>query len=168
MNKRWITIFVWLIAAAGCSQDPPTVSGTITLDGKPLKMAVDTRGTVVFRPTSGQGSIATGLLDADGNYQLATGSSLEVPAGNYEIAVSIVQLVPNAGSAEPMSERISPAKYASAGESGLRAEVTLGENTLNFDLKSDANAADPSAASVQALQSQGSVIQQDAGSEPDR
>jgi hypothetical protein len=133
------TVGVLLLGLSGCQQTPATVSGSVTFDGKPLSIAADSRGTVVFQPVSGQGTTPSGLLDSTGHYRLATGGSSEISPGEYNVAISVAQLLPPAEGAEQGAKRITPAKYASAGESGLKAKVLPGENRLSFDLASNAD-----------------------------
>jgi hypothetical protein len=84
--------------------------------------------------------MATGLIDAAGHFSLATGGSREVAPGKYQVAVSVVQLAPKVEDAEQGTELITPAKYASAHESDLEANVAPGEeNRLSFNLVSDAD-----------------------------
>jgi hypothetical protein len=139
MLRRLFSICVVLVAADGCQRGLTTVAGTVTLDKRPLCVDSDARGTVVFQPRSGQGAIATGLLDPTGHFQLATGASIEILPGKYNVSVSVVQLLPKSEQAEQGAESITPAKYASTRESGLQADVLPGENQLNFDLTSSAD-----------------------------
>src|SRR5262245_50696016 len=44
-----------VLALVGCQQEPTTVKGLVTLDGKPLVIHDGMRGTVVFQPTSAEG-----------------------------------------------------------------------------------------------------------------
>jgi hypothetical protein len=127
-----------LVLAAGCQQRRATVDGAVTVDGKPLSIASDARGTVVFHPSGGEGTTLTGLLDAGGKFRLATGASSEIAPGKYQVAVSIVRLLPKSDEAEQGAERITPVHYASPEESGLEANVVAGENHLRFNLESEA------------------------------
>src|SRR5262245_32564979 len=139
MYLRLITICVMCVTAIGCQEQPTTVSGKVTLDGKPLAIGPDARGTVIFQPAGGQGSMATGLLDPTGHFELATGASTEIAPGKYQVAVSVARLLPPSEQAEQSAERITPARYASASDSGLAADVTPGENRVSFDLASGAD-----------------------------
>src|SRR5262245_59216763 len=136
MYLRLITICVMCVTAIGCQEQPTTVTGKVTLDGKPLAIGSDARGTVIFQPAGGQGSMATGLLDPTGHFQLATGASTEIAPGKYQVAVSVARLLPPSEQAEQGAERVTPARYASTSDSGLAAEVAPGENRVSFDLVS--------------------------------
>jgi len=131
-------------AWAGCQKQPTTVSGAVTMDGQPLKIPSDARGTVVFQPDGGTGTMATGLLDATGHFNLATGSSTEVAEGKYYVTVSVSQLLPKTDGEEQGTKFITPAKYASARDSGLTANVRSGVNQVSFDLISDHDDANTS------------------------
>jgi hypothetical protein len=138
-----------LIVMAGCQPKPGTVAGVVTLDGKPISLTSDSRGTVVFQPTGGKGTMATGLLDPAGRFELGTGAMHEVAPGKYQVAISIVELLPATDHAEQAGKRVTPAKYASAIDSGLQAEVVPGLNEFKFDLDSaeaDATPSPPAAA----------------------
>ena len=126
-----------LLVVEGCQQRPTTVSGTVTLDGKPLTISPDTRGTIVFNPDGGRGTVATGLLDTTGHFDLATGSSNVIAPGAYHVTVSVARLLPNPDQGEQGSQLVTPSKYASARESGLAATVAPGKNLLSFNLQSD-------------------------------
>jgi hypothetical protein len=131
-----LAICVASILSAGCQQRPTTVSGTVTLDGRQLTIPSDARGTVVFQPNGGRGTMATGLLDPTGHFELATGSSREVAPGKYYVTISVAQLLAKTDQEEQGTRLITPVKYASGSESGLAADVKPGENKLNFYLNS--------------------------------
>jgi hypothetical protein len=143
-----------LIVAGGCQQRPTTVSGTVTLDGRSLNVASDTRGTVVFQPDGGLGTVATGLIDTTGHFELATGSSKEIAPGDYYVTVSVAKLLPKSDQGEQGSQLVTPAKYSSARESGLVAKVQPGENHLKFELNSSEDSGGSSAPSSTSDKSQ--------------
>jgi hypothetical protein len=128
-----------LLGASGCQRTPATVSGLVTLDGKVLSIASDSRGTIVFQPVGGQGTTATGLLDSSGHFKLATGASSDIAPGKYKVAVSVVQLVPRSEGAEQGAKIITPVKYASANTSGFNADVSPATNEFRFDMSSSAD-----------------------------
>jgi hypothetical protein len=133
-----------LVMFAGCRPRLTSVSGTVTLDGKPLSISRDTQGTVIFEPDGGQGTVATGLLDSSGHFNLGVGGSFEIPTGKYYVAISISRMLPKTDQGENQNaEFLAPRKYASTTESGLRATVVSGENNFDFDLKSDAENSAP-------------------------
>jgi hypothetical protein len=143
-------VFLLLIVTDGCQERPTTVSGSITIDGRPLTVPADARGTVVFQPDGGHGTMATGLLDSTGHFNLATGSSPEVAEGKYYVTVSVAQLLPKVENEERSAKLITPAKYTSPQESGLEIEVKPGANQVTFDLVTstdEGNANSPSSSS---------------------
>src|SRR5450432_2642920 len=91
---RLLAAGLWLLVAIGCQEKPTTVTGTVTLDGKSLSIADDARGTIVFQPEGGQGTTVTGIIGAAGIFKLASGASSNVAPGKYQVAVSVVQLLP--------------------------------------------------------------------------
>ena len=121
----------------GCQPNPNTVTGTVLLDGKVVTTGSNSRGTVVFEPASGEGTIATGLLDSGGRFKLATGALPEVMPGKYQVSVSVVELLPATEQSERSVRPISPSKYASTANSGLQATVAPGANDFTFDLASE-------------------------------
>ncbi len=134
----------------GCGPGGPalgTVSGVVTLDGKPV-----TDGLITFSPEGG-GPTATGTTDATGKYELISGDRKGAPVGKHKVTVTTLQkaeAVPEvrsdspeyakmaAGgggdySKQPPKEKI-PAKYNTATE--LTQEVKSGSNEINLELKS--------------------------------
>ncbi|MFH1300279.1 MAG: carboxypeptidase-like regulatory domain-containing protein [Planctomycetota bacterium] len=117
---------------AGCSgggADTPElgrVSGTITLDGKPLSSA-----TITFEPKSGAPSV--GMTDDSGHYELAYNPDTKgaVP-GQHTVRISKFG---EPGSPNDTVDQV-PAKFNK--NSKQTAEVKPGENTINFDLDSKA------------------------------
>jgi hypothetical protein len=129
--------FLLLMVTNGCRERPTSVSGAVTIDGRPLTVPPDARGTVVFQPDGGHGTMATGLLDSTGHFKLTTGSSQEVAQGKYYVTISVAQLLPNVENEERGAKLITPAKYGSPRDSGLAAVIKPGENQVTFDLVSN-------------------------------
>lgn len=117
-RKRWFSGFIstaGLLILAGCSgepeppklPDPVKVTGTVTLDGKPLEGAA-----ILFQPTSEKGyQGAAGQTDASGKYELNTdiGKGQSRPGvipGDY--VVSISRLVKPDGSFVPVDSKEPP------------------------------------------------------------
>ena len=127
---------VLLVVIGGCQDHASTVFGVITIDGRPFTIPADARGTVVFQPDGGHGTMATALLDATGHFNLATGSSPEVAQGKYYVTVSVAQLLPKVENEEQGAKLITPAKYSSPRDSGLVIDVKPGVNQVTLDLLS--------------------------------
>ncbi len=131
--------FVSLLATGiGCGPSDPreAVSGTVTLDGKPLD-----QGTIEFVPTA-QGVLSGGVISG-GKFDVPADRGL--PPGTYTVRVysadppSDTAAAPDVGGAGaggyPMAKDRIPPKYNS--ESSLTAEVTPGgENHFIFEVTS--------------------------------
>jgi hypothetical protein len=109
----------------------------VTQNGKPLSLKSDQRGKVIFQRADGHGALAAGTLDSSGHFHLATGSSFEVAPGAYQVAISVSEPLPAQENAESSARLITPAKYSSATDSGLRVDVKPGENVFSFDLTAE-------------------------------
>jgi hypothetical protein len=126
-----------LLCLMGCRQEPTTVKGLVTLDGKPLAMQRGMRGTVVYQPAAATGATLSGMIDGSGHYEVSSGGNLSVTPSAYWVTVSAVEIVPPENDeSEPSSRRITPAKYASATDSGFRVEVQPGSNEVDLKLES--------------------------------
>ncbi len=134
-----------LVLSAGCSKggrNTPTgtVSGAVTMNGKPLSDA-----TVTFFGEN-DGDTAVGTLQADGTYTLKYGTGFSIPVGDYRVAIVTG---PPAGTPGPDPSDLMksmtppgagkssvPEKYRNPKTSGLIAVVAEGANAnVNFDLK---------------------------------
>lgn len=148
---------VWLVTAAaaavtaGCGEPTATVSGVVLLDGAPLAMSDDMRGTVVFQPVNQEGPTLNGIINATGCYELATGANKLVRPGEYTATVSAVEIL-SAGKDRPLptGRRMTPDKYATAADSGLNIVVAPGPNSIKLNLTSDAGAEGDSSGDVPA------------------
>ncbi len=164
-----VVLIALMGCALGCSSGStsriPTfrVTGTVTLNGKPVEGAV-----VNFIPLEGKSS-AIGSSDAQGNYSLSTYAPADgAPEGQYKISISKFDGAPppaaaaaatpppgtlapgglpedytpptaggGGGPAKPAGlKNLLPAKFANADTSALRATVEKGgTNKFDFDLK---------------------------------
>jgi len=141
LSQRHAIALLLLLAAAtagGCGDNFAAVTGTVTLDGEPLRGgAGDTRVTVQFQPASGVGSTAIGLADENGNYTLGTGARAGVPPGEYLVSCSASRLTVGADGKTPTgAQRITDAKYASAATSGMKFVAVPGANVYDIALVS--------------------------------
>ncbi len=123
----------------GCREAPTTVTGLVTLDGKPLAVGDGMRGSVVFQPTASGGVTLTGLIDKTGHYELSSGGSGTVAPSVYLVTVSATELIPATDDRPTSGKLLTPTKYASAMDSGFRIEVVSGKNEVNLPLVSDAD-----------------------------
>jgi len=147
---RALLIMLAMFSAAGCwgkSQPTGTLSGKVTYKGA----AVPAGCLVTF--ISDQGVAALGTVDASGRYQLMFSGKPNVPALNYNIAVTFPGVIgPEmtdederkymAGdpatiakfSRKPPTAPI-PKKYADEFQSGLSFQIKAGANTHDIDLQ---------------------------------
>lgn len=120
-----------MLAAAGCGGPKMApVTGKITVVGLPA-----VRGSVSYIPENTKDAsckAASGEIGPDGTYVLNTpGEGEGAIVGRYIVSVSGRGL--NDAETMPPNRQI-PARYATARQSGLTAEVKPGSNEINFDL----------------------------------
>lgn len=142
-----------VVGLLGCSAEEKAgpaglvpVSGTVTLDGKPVEGA-----TVTFIPTKTEGSSDAGAVtDASGKYELRAGegSSSGALPGEYRVIIS--RLAKADGSTvmpdkdrSPMqlmledgAKETIPPKYSDMIGTTLKATVPAGGGTQDFKLES--------------------------------
>lgn len=120
-----------LCCTLGCGGSTSSVSGRVTLDGRPL-----TKGTITFSPT-GNAPAAIGQISSSGTYRLFVGTSSSVPPGQYQVTIVATELVePTATDPSPLPTPLTPEKYNNPATSGLSAEVKAGSNSFDFKLSS--------------------------------
>lgn len=129
--------------AGGCSTGPALgkVSGSVTLDGKPL-----TRGTITFE-TAGQrpatGRIENGQIVETTTYKTGDG----VPVGAHKVSISATEDAASAVADDPgkgkapggnymMGKSLIPSRYNDPSTSDLTADIKTGTNPLEFKLSS--------------------------------
>jgi len=135
---RIVLVLTLGFALTGCSDLSSRVTGLVNVDGKPLKLADDQRGTVMFRPVKG-GPTATAIINDNGTYELSTGGARAIVPGDYLVAVRVVEISPpEAGKSTPTGTPTTPALYADPLQSGLQFTVSSGSNKIDIDLDSDA------------------------------
>ncbi len=128
-----------LIASAacflvGCGEADPlnrqSVSGSVTLDGQPLK-----QGAISFSPAAG-GETGGGAAIAGGSYTMSREHGL--PPGKYVVRINSAE----GGSADPNEPPgdVAPAKELVPASWNTKSkheiEVVEGQNDFPFDLKS--------------------------------
>jgi hypothetical protein len=137
MNRRRWLMFVLLTAAVGCSGSQASVSGRVTLAGKPLD-----RGTVAFQPTVG-GPVGYGTIGSGGSYAVQTGQQRGLAPGEYRVTVQSVSEVTEAQRqaevsgtmTEATGQLLTPARYASRETTPFRFQVKSGSNTIHLELQ---------------------------------
>jgi len=128
-------LFTALFLTAGCDRgDRPelgTVSGTVTLDGRPLPYAL-----LEFQPERGR--ISYGCTDSVGRYRLIYIRNIGgAKVGRHSVSISTLRQAEASGpdgKPIPASPELVPKKYNT--ETTLRAEVKAGNNTFDFALQS--------------------------------
>lgn len=127
------SVVLWLAAAAGavvagCGGGGPklgSVSGTVTLDGKPLPEA-----EVVFQPE--EGSPSFGMTDKDGRYELMyTPDRDGALVGKHTVRITTSRASGPPGQQEITPELVPP-EYNE--ESSQTREVKPGSNEFNFEI----------------------------------
>ena len=133
MKKR-LTALICLLAITGCGgagdyPDMGEISGTITMDGKPLPDALITFTPKGSRPSSG-------VTDENGFYELIYSAKVKgAKTGEHVISIS-TYLPPGPGDDGMFSEgtpETVPMQYNT--QSVLTRKVT-GDETMNFELES--------------------------------
>lgn len=157
LGRQWLALlFVGAVLLAGCSKsskkkgpqlDLVPVSGTITLDGKPLSEATV---SFAFQGTPPEGFFGSGAgTDEQGHYELLTNGQKGAVPGSYSVTVSRqvntsgVALKPEEGmdmeqlrQAGALKETVPP-KYTDAVATDLTATVEKGKaEGYDFKLKS--------------------------------
>lgn len=153
-RRRLLCATIGLAIAAGCSKgskerqfDLTPVSGVIMLDGKPLADAEVGFSYLGAPPEGFAGS--TARTDAQGRYELQTGTKKGAVAGQYRVTVSRlmapggVTLNPAEGldmgqlAASGQVTQTVPAKYTGVNSTDLSTTVDKSKSDgYNFDLKS--------------------------------
>lgn len=116
-----------LLHGCGGASAGASVSGVVTLDGKPLQDVV-----VTFHRD--EGGVSTGVTNQQGAYQLRSSAqqSGAVP-GKYSVSISPVPPGDDVDPKDVVEVKI-PDRYNDQSE--LTAEVTAGANVVNFALES--------------------------------
>ena len=129
---RFLTV-VLLVTVWGCGRTPTAhVTGTVTLDGKPLPT-----GTVTFYPMTA-GRPAYGEINAIGRYEMRIGDDSGMPPGEYQVAVVANEppIMP-AGNGMPLpGKSLIPPHYGNVEESGLSYTAQADDQVHDIALES--------------------------------
>jgi hypothetical protein len=127
--------------APGCGPGTPlgrqSVSGTVTLDGKPLPA-----GSIMFEPQGSQGALG-GAAVTDGKFTIATQGGL--PPGTYIVRISAAAPKgkaaadgppgPGGGMRGPDPPELIPAEWNAKSQHTITV-AEKGDNTFDFPIKS--------------------------------
>ncbi len=106
------------------------LSGTVTLDGKPLANA-----RIVFQPTGQLASPSVSDTAEDGAFELRFNRDRKgVLPGSHQIRVTTARVVTDASGKETDVQEVLPAKYNAKTE--LTYDVKTGSNQLDLKLES--------------------------------
>lgn len=125
MTLRWITI-AFVGSLAGCTKpvaDYPTVGGTVLFRGQPAVGAVITLHAA-DAPPGAHAERPTGVVAADGTFELRTGTRRGAPPGEYR--VTVVWERPPANKPDARREDYEDplrGRFSRPQESGLKATV---------------------------------------------
>ena len=126
-----------LLLTAGCgSSNIGTVTGTVTMDGEPLKGAM-----VEFFPKAGGGA-SSGMTNGQGEYELRYSRDvMGAEKGEHLVQIYTGNVTTEEGDYSGARAETVPAKYNQ--ESELSATVSGGSNVLDFDLDSQGEIIQP-------------------------
>jgi len=132
-----------IVGCGGSKGDlPPVVpvSGTVTLDGKPLANA-----GIVFIPTGQtRGGTFSGATDENGHYELLDRESRKgTTVGEFKVICNKWVLpdgkdFPKDSKVSPLesnAKELLPPRYSNEAQTQLKATVPAGGTTVNFELK---------------------------------
>ena len=123
----WLAVIVCGCGGAGDQPELGEVTGTVTLDGKPLPGV-----WVGFAPTEGRSSM--GLTDAEGHYKLDyLHDTPGAKVGTHKVTITSPVEDQFGNEVKNFKERVPP-QYNT--NTTLTAEVKAEDNTINFDLTS--------------------------------
>jgi hypothetical protein len=128
-------LWAGFLLLAGCASDA-RVSGTVTLDGEPV------RGAQVVFARDGSGPVVAQTDDA-GRYALVGNTGAGLPPGEYRVTVTKEAMkdgtVPTGEAltqarAKGLLKNVLPAKYAEPGTSPLRFDLAPGSRAIDLPL----------------------------------
>jgi hypothetical protein len=125
------------LAAGGCGSSlDSSVTGTVTMDGKPLELGNGTC-TVSFYPEAG-GPASQARVGADGTYALKTGNTQGIRSGKYTVTVVATgpSRQPPPGSPPMPGPLLTPTRYGTKERSDLHYTIEPGTNRIDIPMKS--------------------------------
>jgi len=117
------------VATACGRKHETTVTGKITLNGKPLS-----KGEAKFYAVQG-GACAYGGIQPDGSYEIHAPGGGEIAPGDYLVTVVAADLLPvDPRTKLPGRKIITPRRHGDVKTTDLRCTISLGKNQIDFDL----------------------------------
>lgn len=134
--RFWLLIFAVGIALSQTGCGPlldATVTGIVTLDGKPLS-----QGEVVFHPIDKKrAQMAVGKINPDGSYKLFTAGMEGALNGEYKITIVASNGLPATAESKMRKATLTtPLRYSLETQSPERRRVKSGPNVFPLKLKS--------------------------------
>ena len=140
ISKSWtlnlFTLSFALVLLSGCggpSETTGTVSGTVTLDGKPVAT-----GEIGFISAEGFSAIAE--IGSDGSFTVEE----NMPVGKYIVTVNppaLMEAPGEEGDTATLAESAVPDGYSDEGTSDVTQEIVEGPNSVTIELKASGPAA---------------------------
>lgn len=138
----WHAVVVVVGLTIGCGKGGVPVygvSGKVTIDGEPAKNV-----QVTFMPTDATLPVASGNVDAAGNYVLVSGvdNRKGAAAGSYKVVLSQLESLEDAesryssgkGGPPPVPKASFPKEYASVETTPKQVDVLAKPNTIDLEI----------------------------------
>lgn len=138
LNVVCAVTIVFLFMGCGGPANVAEVTGTVTLDGRPLAGA-----TVTFVPVDSSGVLSRGITDSEGKYKLVYDANYTGAAiGDYQVSISTFRGgFPDDDPPRPKVLEQLPTKYNFSTE--LKTTVVGGVNQIDFPLDSKGKIIQP-------------------------
>lgn len=138
LHNRWKAVFALslILLVGGCGHDGPElgeVSGTVTMNGKPVPFAF-----VKFQPVEPPGTYGSAYADKDGKYELQFSMSRQgAPVGQHEVTIRTPkkdEIQVEDKTTGKMVTPALPAGFVENLEKQFSREVQSGDNKIDFEL----------------------------------
>ena len=124
----YLSFIALTFGLCGCGGNVSTVSGKVTLEGIVLD-----KGDIGFHQAEGV-VVSTTRINPDGSYKV--GAETNTLPGNYKVVIIANEFTISKGPGNVrMPTRITPLAYSNKEKTPLKAELKVGSNEFNFDLK---------------------------------
>ena len=110
---------VFFGGTGGCSKDPlVAVEGTVTLDGKPVSLAM-----ITFTPESETGASVSGPVDESGRFYILTIDKNGARPGRYKVTLSKTIMVQASPNGMPLPKETMPAHLLNPANSHITIDI---------------------------------------------